>query len=54
MDSDETRLVNRSVRFSNLISCEALEHEGAHANRETKYKKKFQYPLSDFQTIALF
>ena len=51
---NEKWLVNGSVRFSNSFSCEALRHEGAHADKETQYKEIFQYPLLSSQTITIF
>ena len=47
-------MIGRSVRFSDAISYEALKHEGADADKETRHKKIFQYPLLSFQTMAIF
>ena len=38
----------------NSILYEALKHEGAHADRETKYKSIFEWLLLSFQTMAIF
>ena len=34
--------------------CEALKHEGAHADKETKHENIFQHLLLSFQTMAIF
>ena len=46
--------VNRSVRFSNSISCEALKHESEHADRETKYYRDISIPLIEFPDHGYF
>ena len=43
------------MHFSNSTSCElVLKHEGANADKDSKYKKIFQYPLLSFQIMAIF